>query len=98
MPDATSHFLHGLLALQRGDAEAAVAALRRALYLEPTLAAASFQLARGHEATGDRQAAVRAYEQTLRTIAEHPDGDLLLEQIDPADIAFACRHRIAALA
>jgi len=97
-PDATSHFLHGLLALQRGDAEAAVAALRRALYLEPTLAAASFQLGRGHEATGDRPAAVRAYEQTLRTIAEHPEGGLLLEQIDPADIASACHHRIAALA
>jgi chemotaxis methyl-accepting protein methylase len=97
-PDATSHFLHGLLALQRGDAKAAVAALRRALYLEPSLAAASFQLGRGHEATGDRQAAVRAYEQTLRTIAEHPDGDFLLEQIEPADIAVACHHRIAALA
>jgi chemotaxis protein methyltransferase CheR len=97
-PDATSHFLHGLVALQRGDAEAAVTALRRALYLEPRLAAASFQLGRGHEATGDRQAAVRAYEQTLRTIAEHPEGDLLLEQIDPSDIASACRHRIEALA
>jgi chemotaxis protein methyltransferase CheR len=96
--EATSHFLHGLLALQRGDAEAAVTALRRALYLEPRLVAASFQLGRGHEATGDRQAAVRAYEQTLRTIAEHPEGDLLLEQIDPADIASACRHRIEALA
>jgi chemotaxis protein methyltransferase CheR len=96
--DATSHFLHGLLALQRGEADAAVAALRRALYLEPTLAAASFQLARGHEAAGDPQAAIRAYEQTLRTIAEHPEGDLLLEQVDPADIAFACHHRIAALA
>jgi chemotaxis protein methyltransferase CheR len=97
-PDAASHFLHGLLALQRGDAEAAVAALRRALYLEPSLAAASFQLGRGHEATGDRQAAFRAYEQTLRTIAEHPEGDFLLEQIEPADIAVACHHRIAALA
>jgi chemotaxis protein methyltransferase CheR len=97
-PDATSHFLHGLLALQRGDAAAAVAALRRALYLEPTLAAASFQLGRGHEAAGDPQAAVRAYEQTLRTIAEHPEGGLLLEQIDPADIASACHHRIEALA
>jgi chemotaxis protein methyltransferase CheR len=97
-PDAASHFLHGLLALQRGDAGAAVAALRRALYLEPSLAAASFQLGRGHEATGDPQAAVRAYEQTLRTIAEYPDGDLLLEQIEPADIAVACHRRIAALA
>jgi chemotaxis protein methyltransferase CheR len=97
-PDAASHFLHGLLALQRGDAGAAVTALRRALYLEPTLAAASFQLGRGHEANGDRPAAVRAYEQTLRTIADHPQGDLLLEQIDPADIASACRHRIEALA
>jgi hypothetical protein len=34
----------------------------------------------------------------LRTIAEHPEGDLLLEQIDPADIASACHHRIEALA
>jgi hypothetical protein len=55
-------------------------------------------LGRGHEATGDRQAAVRAYEQTLRTIAEHPEGDFLLEQIEPADIAVACHHRLAALA
>jgi chemotaxis protein methyltransferase CheR len=97
-PDATSHFLHGLLALQRGDADAAVAALRRALYLEPALAAASFQLARGHEATGNRPAAIRAYEQTLRTLEAHPESDLLLEQVDPADIVVACHHRIQALA
>ncbi len=95
--DGQSHFLHGLVALERGDAGAAVAALRRALYLEPDLAVAAFQLGRAHEAGGDGPAAVRAYEQTLRTLAEHPQSDTLLEQIDPADVAAACRHRLEAL-
>lgn len=96
--DAASSFVAGLVELERGQPETAVAMLRRALFLEPSLAVAAFQLGRAHEAAGDRVAAVRAYEQTLRTLVEHPQSDSLLEQIDPADVASACGHRIAALA
>jgi chemotaxis protein methyltransferase CheR len=93
--EARAHFTQGLVELERGDAEAAVASLRRALYVEPGLAIAAFKLGRAYEAMGDGRAARRAYEQTLRTpFDEH---DELLQQIDLADVVAACRSRIEAL-
>ena len=97
--NASAHFLHGLAELEAGDAEAAVAALRRALYAEPQFGLAAFQLGRAYEALGNQVAARRAYEQALRTC--DPDGDLhepLLGQVDLGDVVHAARTRLDALA
>jgi chemotaxis methyl-accepting protein methylase len=95
-PDAERHFLDGLRLLETDPREAA-AALRRALYLDPTFGLAAFQLGRTYEALGDAPAARRTYERAMRTLGG--DGyPQLLEQIEEADIAAAARTRIAALA
>lgn len=93
--DAHAHFLHGLVALEAGDAVTAVAALRRALYIDAEFALAAFTLGRAHDALGDATAARRAYQQALHTL--NPDDhrhELLLQQVDMGDIAAACRVRL----
>lgn len=96
--NASAHFLHGLAELEAGDADAAIAALRRALYAEPQFGLAAFQLGRAYESLGNRAAARRAYEQSLRTC--DPEGDLhepLLGQVDLSDVVAAARTRLDAL-
>lgn len=93
-----AYFLRGMVLLDAGDAAAALVALRRALYLDPTFGLAAFTLGRAHDALADRQAALRAYEQALRNL--DPDDDRheeLLRQVDVSDVAAACAARIAAL-
>jgi chemotaxis protein methyltransferase CheR len=58
--NASAHFLHGLAELEAGDADAAVSALRRALYAEPQFGLAAYQLGRAYESVGNRPAARRA--------------------------------------
>lgn len=96
--DAEACYVAALVALEGGDAVSAVGLLRRALYIEPTLVVAAFQLGRAHEAAHDRPAARRSYERALRIQAESPDDEMFLEQVDLADVASACHHRLAALA
>jgi chemotaxis protein methyltransferase CheR len=94
--DADAYFLRGMVELEAGDALNAAASLRRALYVDPSFALASFTLGRAQDALGDAKAARRAYEQALRTL--DPDDDrheLLLQQVDVGDIAAACRARLA---
>jgi chemotaxis protein methyltransferase CheR len=96
--NASAHFLHGLAELEAGDADAAIAALRKALFAEPQFGLAAFQLGRAYEALGNRAAARRAYEQSLRTC--DPDGELhepLLGQVDLSDVVAAARTRLDAL-
>ncbi len=50
--DAEASFLKGVSALEAGDAPAAAASLRRALYVDPTFGLAAFTLGRAHEAAG----------------------------------------------
>jgi chemotaxis methyl-accepting protein methylase len=96
VPNAEGHFLDGLRLLETDPREAA-AALRRALYLDPTFGIAAFQLGRTYEALGDTPAARRTYERAMRTLGG--DGHLqLLEQVEVADIAAAAGTRIKALA
>jgi chemotaxis protein methyltransferase CheR len=95
--DYRPHVVAGLGHLERGDPSAAVTSLRRALYLQPLLAVAAFQLARAYESRGDRASARRAYEQTLRTLATSHD-DPLLAHVGSADVEAACLRRIEALA
>jgi chemotaxis protein methyltransferase CheR len=96
--DGDAYFVRGLVELEAGDAAAAAASLRRALYVDPTFALAAFTLARAHDALGDDVAARRAYEQALRTLdPEDVRHELLLQQVDLGDIAAACRARLGTL-
>jgi chemotaxis protein methyltransferase CheR len=95
--DADAHFVRGLVTLEAGEPDQAVAALRRALYADPTFSLAAFTLGRAHDALGDGPAARRAYERVLRTInPEDHRHELILQQVDIGDIAAACRARLGA--
>jgi chemotaxis methyl-accepting protein methylase len=93
-----THFLRAIGELEGGEARAAAESLRHVLYLDPTFGLAAFALGRAHEATGDVSAARRAYQQALRTIDVADERhDHLLEQVELADVATACRARLASL-
>jgi chemotaxis protein methyltransferase CheR len=93
-----TRFLRAIGELEGGEALAAAASLRHVLYLDPTFGLAAFALGRAHEATGDANAARRAYQQALRTIDMTDERhDHLLEQVDLVDVATACRARLATL-
>jgi chemotaxis methyl-accepting protein methylase len=97
--DADAHFIRGIAELGRGEAAAAVTALRRALYLDPEFGFAAFKLARAYDQLGDAPAARRAYLQALRALSSEQDAQRRLAvDVDLADIAAACGARIAALA
>jgi chemotaxis protein methyltransferase CheR len=93
--DPEAHFIDGLVALEAGRPARACAALRRALCADATFALAAFFLGRAFDALGDRQAARRCYEQTLRTL-DPADRRYarILQQTDIGDIAAACRARL----
>jgi chemotaxis protein methyltransferase CheR len=94
--DAEAQFVHGLVALEAGDPRGAAAALRRALYADSSFALAAFTLGRAYDALGDAAAARRSYRQALHYL--DPDdqrADLMLKHVDIADIAAACRARLA---
>jgi chemotaxis protein methyltransferase CheR len=94
--DADAHFIDGLVALEAGRPERAVAALRRALFADSRFALAAFTLGRAYDALGDTPAARRSYQLALRTLdpadARHRQ---LLQQVGTGDIAAACRVRLA---
>jgi chemotaxis protein methyltransferase CheR len=95
--DADAHFVRGLVTLEAGEPDQAVAALRRALYADPAFSLAAFTLGRAHDALGDGPAARRAYERVLRTInPEDHRHEMILQQVDIGDIAAACRARLGA--
>jgi chemotaxis protein methyltransferase CheR len=98
LPDGRTLFEQGLLALEAGRAQEAIAALRQALYVEPGFGLAAFKLARAYEAAGDAAAARRSYEQALRTLdGDDERYDSILGQVDVDDVAAACRTRLDAL-
>lgn len=93
-----AYFLRGLVQLESGEPCAAIDSLRRALYIDPTLGIAAFQLGRALEAAGDPGGARRAYEQALRRLEPEDDRHaLLLAQVDLGDVAAACGTRLAVL-
>jgi chemotaxis protein methyltransferase CheR len=61
--DSAAHYVTGVIELDRGDAPAAVVALRRALFLQPAFALAAFALGRAQDMLGRPDAAARAYAQ-----------------------------------
>jgi chemotaxis protein methyltransferase CheR len=94
--NAEAYYVRGMSELATDDPVAAVGSLRRALYVDPTFALATFQLGRAHELRGDAQAARRAYARTLHVLDRGDDRpNRLLEQADLGDIAVACRARLA---
>jgi chemotaxis protein methyltransferase CheR len=96
--NAEVYFVRGLVQLATGVTSESVSSLRRALYIDPRFSLASFQLGRAYDDLAEREDALRAYEQALRTL--DPDDDrheALLRQVDLGDIAVACRARIEAL-
>jgi tetratricopeptide (TPR) repeat protein len=96
--DADAYFVRGLAELGLGDADAAAASLRRALYVDPGFGVAAFELARAHEQRGDRDAAARAYERALHTLDVHDSRhEAILDQVDVADVAVACGLGISRL-
>jgi chemotaxis protein methyltransferase CheR len=93
--DADAHFLHGLVALEAGKPAKARDALRQALCADPAFCIAAFTLGRAYDALGDGTAARRAYAQALRTLDPNDHRhEPLLQQVDLADIAAACRARL----
>lgn len=93
--NAAAEFICGSAELARGDANAAAAALRRALYIDGAFAQAAFQLGRAYDALGHDAAARRAYERAVRTFDPTDDRhDWLLGQVDVGDLAAACRTRL----
>jgi chemotaxis protein methyltransferase CheR len=93
--DADAHFLHGLVALEAGDPAKARDALRQALVADPAFCIAAFTLGRAYDALGDGAAARRAYLQALRTLDPNDRRhESLLQQVNLADIAAACRARL----
>ncbi len=96
--DADAYFVQGIALLGRGETAAAIESLRRALYVDPSFALASFQLARAYDTLGDGTAARRAYLQALRSLTPGYDRhERLVVEVDLADVAAACGTRIAAL-
>jgi tetratricopeptide (TPR) repeat protein len=97
--DADAHFTRGLAELGLGDAQAAAASLRRALYVDPQFGLAAFQLGRALEACEERAAAARAYGQGLNTLngESNERHAAILERVDVGDIAAACVMRRSAL-
>jgi chemotaxis methyl-accepting protein methylase len=93
--NAPAHFVHGLAELSLGQAEAAVAALKRALYVDGTFALAAFQLGRAYDALGQHSEASWAYRRALKTFDPHDRRhEWLLGQVDVGDLAGACRARL----
>jgi chemotaxis protein methyltransferase CheR len=93
-----AYFVLGVAQLAADDPAGAVVSLRRALFLDPEFGLAAFKLARAHEALGDRRAARRAYLRALHSLRpDDPRNAALLAQLDIADVAVACRMRLADL-
>ncbi len=93
-----AYFVRGVAQLAARNPVDAVASLRRALYLDPDFGLAAFKLARAYEALHDMSAARRAYVRALHSLRpDDPRSVALMDQLDVADVAGACRTRLAAL-
>jgi lipopolysaccharide biosynthesis regulator YciM len=86
----------GLEALRRRDLDAAVAAFRRARYLDADLVEAGLHLGRAHEAAGDVRGARSAYQGVLHQITGGRP-EILRGRAATTDVAAACEARLHAL-
>ncbi|HTZ27416.1 MAG TPA: CheR family methyltransferase [Streptosporangiaceae bacterium] len=94
--DADAHFVAGLVGLGAGRPAEAVAALRRALFADPSFGLAAFTLGRAYDELGDTPAARRSYQLALRTLDPADDRHRqMLQQVEIGDITAACRVRLS---
>ncbi len=94
--DADAHFVAGLVALGAGRPAEAAAALRRALFADPSFGLAAFTLGRAYDELGDTLAAIRSYQLALRTLDPADDRHRqMLQQVEIGDITAACRVRLS---
>jgi chemotaxis protein methyltransferase CheR len=94
--DADAHFVDGLVGLGAGRPAEAAAALRRALFADPSFGLAAFSLGRAYDELGDTLAARRSYQLALRTLDPADDRHRqMLQQVDIGDITAACRVRLS---
>lgn len=75
--DAELQYLHGVLLLALDRPPDAIAAIRRALYLDPDFVIAHYVLGAIHERAGDRDSARKAYRRAAEEAARRPVGELL---------------------
>jgi chemotaxis protein methyltransferase CheR len=90
-------YLHGLLLIELGDGPSAIAALRRTLYLDGSLAIVHFTLGSLLARGGDQLAAQRAYRNAERAAsALAPDAELALAGgVSAAGLASAAQRELA---
>jgi tetratricopeptide (TPR) repeat protein len=94
--DADAHFVDGLVALGAGRPAEAAAALRRALFADPSFGLAAFTLGRAYDELGETLAALRSYQLALRTLDPADDRHRqMLQQVGIGDISAACRLRLS---
>jgi chemotaxis protein methyltransferase CheR len=94
--DAEAHFVDGLVRLGVGRPAEAAAALRRALFADPSFGLAAFTLGRAYDELGDTLAARRSYQLALRTLDPADDRHRqMLQQVGIGDITAACRLRLS---
>ncbi len=75
------HYLHAIVCAERGRSDAAIAALRRVLYIDPTLALAHFTLASILLRAGRQDEARRSYQAALTSCSgQSPDDPLPLRK------------------
>lgn len=72
-------YLHAILLTERGHAEAALGAARRAIYLDRTLVVAHLALATAHQRAGNCRGAELALRNAARLLAELPRDALVPE-------------------
>jgi chemotaxis protein methyltransferase CheR len=78
------HYLHAVVCTELGRSEAAIASLRRVLYIDPALALAHFTLASVLRRAGRQEEAQRAYQAALAACtAQSPDEVLPLSDGEP---------------
>lgn len=95
--DPDAHFLRGLALRGLGRQQEAISAFRSALYVDPGFGLAAFEMGRALEACGDETAAVRAYNQALKTFDRTPGSVLAHNHVYSGDVAGACTIRLRAL-
>lgn len=93
--DARAHALDGMLAAQLGDLPAAVRALERAVYLDPTLPQTYYQLGTVYRRLGHHERAQRALRQALRLLDRQPATGSVADTTAVL-LAEACRRLLQA--
>ncbi|MBI2941444.1 MAG: hypothetical protein HYY04_13505 [Chloroflexi bacterium] len=91
-----AYLLLGILDAQSGQTEAAIDALRRALYLDPHLALAQFHLADIQRRGGDLAASARGYAQAAELLAAVPE-DQLVGEFSAGLLRRVCLEHVARL-